>query len=409
MIDLRRLSVIITLWCVTFAGAQSMQSYQYPTGLPVGHATGPSIALAGSGTGVQNDFFGMADNTANLGGISRAVFGALVSFDLTSIIQENRNDVRGSFSPRLFSFAVPFGWLGTIGFSIDQRSVLNTKFRKPGSLSFSTGETDTVDLGIVERGALTAWQAGWGRSIGRHVRAGVGYERLYFSRNEITQMYSNFSSSSEGSIASSQEDTVAIAFRGNTVRAGVLASLKKLTVGCSGEYIFHGDARSREDGPHVKDTSGTTFAFHLPPTVSAGASYAFTPGWLAAMECDITLWKSNYYSGITLSRPVHNASTISLGGQFIPAPNLLMPRYWEIMQYRAGFRFSQLPAGTASEMAFTLSLGLPIQQGGGLFDLIFEFGRRSDSNYKNNSEQFLRIMLGINGGRKWFQSTETRY
>jgi hypothetical protein len=52
---------------------------------------------------------------------------------------------------------------------------------------------------------------------------------------------------------------------------------------------------------------------------------------------------------------------------------------------------------------------LPISQGAGLFDVIIELGRRTDSRYANFSENYCQVMVGINGGGKWFQSAAPRY
>jgi hypothetical protein len=129
---------------------------------------------------------------------------------------------------------------------------------------------------------------------------------------------------------------------------------------------------------------------------------------MAAVSSEITLWE-RYSSSITLGGKVDKALSFAAGAQYIPAPNLLAPRYWEIMQYRASFRYRELPVVSGSEFAFTLSTGLPLLRGGGLVDLIAEYGRRSDSRFSGYSEQFVNFSIGINGGRKWSQSTGIRY
>jgi len=91
------------------------------------------------------------------------------------------------------------------------------------------------------------------------------------------------------------------------------------------------------------------------------------------------------------TRPFH----FQAGGQFIPAPNLLTPKYWETINYRAGFRYSQLPLKTSSEFALTLGAGLPIGKGSGMFDVALELGKRSDTGYPGYSENFLNVISGF--------------
>ncbi|MBN1129166.1 MAG: hypothetical protein JXA71_09275 [Chitinispirillaceae bacterium] len=389
---------------------QSILSVQCPIGLPLPHATGPSQALGGGGTGVMNDFFGMADNPANLGGMTKSSFSAITSLDVLSLDEDGERARFAALSPMLLSFAFPLREAGTFGISIDRRSDVRLKYRARETVRYSTGEIDTVDFGIMKNGGLTSWQAGWGHAIGRWARAGVSYERLYVLSNEIT-MWRSALGILQGSVPSSiLYDTTVITFRGNAFRAGILVPLNNLTIGCTGEYVVSGDAKkvSVKESPDRVDTITDKFTLHLPPSLGLGASYIFSPRWLAAASGSVTLWR-NYTSGVSLGLPPQDAWSFGCGGQFVPAPNLLVPRYWEIIQYRAGFRYAQLPTATGSEAAFTVSLGLPFQQGTGLFDIIVEIGRRSDSAYERYSENFLSLKLGLNGGKKWFQNTGIRY
>jgi hypothetical protein len=382
--------------------AQSILSVQYPGGLPLAHATGPSLAIGGAGSGVQNDFFGMADNVANLGCLNRSVFSAVTSFDFISVKQGNAASTFAALSPRLFSFAFPLNPVGAFGFSFDQRTTMRYRFITDTLITTGSGLSVTDSLGDVVEGGIKSWQAGWGRAIGRWAFVGASYERLYLSSIDIT-LYS-------AGLGGGQPryDSVSFLFRGNALRAGILVPMAKLTVGMTGEYVFTGHAE-RTVGSTDSTMKGTqTFPLSLPPSLSLGASYAFSPSWLAAVSSGITLWKK-YHSPYPLGGDVDNALSLAAGLQFIPAPHLLMPRYWEIMQYRLGFRYCELPVVTGSEIAFDVSIGLPLLKGGGLVDCIAEYGRRSDSRFPNNSENFLRLFIGINGGRKWYRSTGTRY
>jgi hypothetical protein len=402
------LVILLTAWSWSGGWAQSILSVQYPIGLPLQNATGPSQALGGSGTGVINDFYGMAENPANLGGMTKSAFSAITSLDLL-MLDEGGNRARfAELSPLLLSFAFPLKAAGTFGISIDRRSDVRLKYRTRNLVPFETGEIDTIDFGIMRNGGLTSWQGGWGYAIGRWARIGVSYERMYLLSNEITMWRVGLG----GNRSNSEPlfDTTLITFRANAFRGGLLVPLGKLTIGCAGEYVLAGDAKKAVVSNHPDTVFSSTekFSLHLPPSLDIGASYAFSPRWLAAASGGLTLWQ-NYSSGIALGLTPEDAWSFGCGGQFIPAPNLLVPRYWEIIQYRAGFRFAQLPASTGSEMAVTLGFGLPFQQGIGLFDIFVDIGKRSDSAHDEYSENFVAVKVGFNGGKKWFQNTGIRY
>jgi len=397
-----RVSVGVFLAVASLCSAQSVLSVQYPSGLPLTHATGPSLSIGGAGTGVRNDFFGMADNVANLGGMKRAIFSATTSFDFTSINEGGASSSLFALSPRLISFAFHINPVGTFGFSLDQRTTTRLKFVTTSVIPLYDGSSVTDSIGFADWGGLKSWQAGWGREIGRWGFAGVSYERMYMSSENIT-LYSADLGGGEPLY-----DSTHILFRGNAVRGGVLVPVKKLTLGISGEYVFEGDAERTTERTDSTTSGRDNFSISLPPSLSFGASYDLSPSWMAAVSSGITLWK-NYRSGFTLGGTVDNALSFSAGMQYVPSPNLLVPKYWEIMQYRLGFRYCELPVVTGSEFAFTAGVGLPLLKGGGLVDFIAEYGSRSDSRYENFSEGFLHLYIGINGGRKWAQKTRIRY
>lgn len=402
----RIIAAAVFLTAAPLCYAQSVLSVQYPGGLPMTHSTGPSLSLGGAGVGVRNDFFGMADNVANLGGMKRAIFSASTSFDFTSINENDASSSLFALSPRLISFAFHINPVGTFGFSFDQRSTTLLKFVSVKDTTFmlydgsSISATDSI--GFYDRGGLKSWQAGWGRAIGTWGFAGLSYERMYMSSENI-----RITSGDLGG-GEPQYDSTYFLFRGNAVRGGILVPIKKLTLGLSGEYVFQGDAERTRESTYPATSTREHFSVSLPPSVCLGASYELSPSWMAALSSGITLWE-NYRSGIVLGSNVDNALSFSAGVQYIPSPNLLVPKYWEIMQYRLGFRVCELPVVTGSEFAFTAGVGLPLLKGGGLVDFIAEYGGRSDSRYENFSERFLHLYIGINGGRKWSQKTGIRY
>ncbi|HEX3019453.1 MAG TPA: hypothetical protein VHP36_04095 [Chitinispirillaceae bacterium] len=399
---------IITIVLLSFVSSysQSLLGMQYPFGIPNQAGTGPSLSMGGTGIGVSNDYLGMAENPANLGAINRAIFSVHGSLDFTNLKEGGKETNHLVFNPHILSFCVPIKKFGTLGFSITQSANADAKYMIEESISTEEA-TESAKVGLTRKGSMSIWRAGWGYDIKRYAKIGLAYQRIYF--NPITEKRKVI----EGTINGKLLDSTAISFAGNSISGGVQVPIKKITLGMSGQYFFESDANIREN---VNNTTiddlledkprNYSYTMRPAPTIGFGASYQISPEWLCAADFETEIWNKYISQG---SEKVDNAFGFSVGGQYIPAPNLLTPKYYEIMQYRAGFRFNQLPVSTASEFGISLGVGLPLRQGGGLFDVFFEYGQRWDSNYKNNKEEFFKIQLGINAGRKWFQTTDTNY
>jgi hypothetical protein len=120
-----------------------------------------------------------------------------------------------------------------------------------------------------------------------------------------------------------------------------------------------------------------------------------------------TVWKfSSLDSSVLPGMNQENTISLCAGARFIPAPNLLAPKYWETMHYRIGTRYTQLPDHQSWEGAISFGTGWPLK-GNGLLDLGVEIGKRYTEKYSNFTETFIEAAIGINGGRKLSKSSST--
>lgn len=390
--------IIIGLLSVVSVNSQSILGLRFPYGIPLQTGTGLSLSMGGSGIGVRNEYLGMADNVANLGTINSAIFSAHASLDFTNIKDGSKATNHLALNPHVLSFCFPIKKWGTLGFSVTQSSNANSKYLI---------ENDTAKVALFRTGSSIVWRAGWGYDIMKVAKIGIAYQRFYF--NPVTEKIRTMRGTFPGEIL----DSTSVSFAGNSISGGIQVPVKNLTLGMSGQYFFENDARvvQKINNTVLNDSlegnsKSYSYTMRPAPSIGFGLSYQISPEWLCAADFESEIW-NKYISQTDIE--VDNAFGFSIGAQFIPAPNLLTPKYYETMQYRAGFRFNQLPVPTSSEFGISLGLGLPLRQGGGLFDIFFEYGQRRDSSYKNNKEEFFKIQLGINAGRKWFQSTDTNY
>jgi hypothetical protein len=392
------------------AGGESVIGVQFPLGMPITPNSSISLSMGGTGVGTMNDNNVLLFNPANLGFINKTVFSSLASLDFLNLLNTESNTATNhlDFLPRQLAFGIPLGVAGTIGFSYAKRFDDRVRFLERQWVGIPS--IDSIELSLGRNGGVTGWQAGWGYAIGKWAAVGVSYERAYYYLHEArTSKTYGYTSPPPMSV-----DTTDITMGANGFRAGIMVPAGKLTAGISGEYFFAGTAHATAaayNGLILADSQITSsdFSLTLPPSIAVGLSYKFAPEWLAALDVSATLWNSFHDDGRLLSGELHNAFSYSAGGQYIPAPNLLTPKYWEIIQYRAGARYTQLPVKSAAEYAFSFGTGLPFSKGAGLFDVVLEYGRRFDTSFKNNQEEFFSIGFGFNGGRKWAASTQNGY
>lgn len=385
---------------------QSLISSQLPLGINLQPSTGSSLLMGGTGIGINDDFRGMLDNPANLGNINRSVFSAVVSLDFLSIDHSQKSSLLSTGYPRVLSLSIPLSNFGTAGISVDSRTTRKTKWRAittaiPGQIDSML--SSEFDLGVDREGGLVSWQLGWGYSYKKLFSFGLSYEHQYF--NDITTKITSIS----GQIKDEFLDSTKISFTGNGFRVGLQVPFGKSNNGLRYEQVFVTDEK-------IFDTNSTrgsrfnTFSLTLPPSFGLGTSYQFNDSWLTAADLNFTLWNQfetnmpSYYGNQELRSEI----SFSAGVQFIPAPNLLVPKFWESLQYRLGLRATQLSIENAYEAGAVVGFGLPLQKGGGLIDFGFEFARRT-TNIENYAENVYRFTLGINGGRKWYENKAIGY
>jgi long-subunit fatty acid transport protein len=396
--------------CAAAGFGQSLLGLTFPYGVPVQGNSGMSLTMGGAGCAVADDYNVMLKNPANLGAVNRTVLSAMFSVDMLRITDAGSHTNFFSGVPTQVSIGIPFGIAGTVGLSYDLRSDRSAFFRDWVSIPYNGGFA-AESLGLAAQGGLVAWQVGWGYSIQKVVQIGISYERFYLSAEQTRVSTLSYAGSETNS-----RDSMKVEGRGNGIRAGVLVPVGKVKLAVSGEYNFTGQAESftgvypsGSTVPSANSYATETVSLRLPPSLSLGVSYDISPEWLVASDVSLGFWQQSQFSGMLAQPGAATTTGISLGAQYIPAPNLLTPKYWETIRYRAGLRFTQLPGKDSYEYMLSLGTGLPLGKGFGLLDIGLEIGRRESGLFKDYSEDIVRIGIGFNGGHKWASPTKGTY
>jgi hypothetical protein len=357
--------------------------------------------MGGTGVSVRNASNILLSNPANLGSISKIAFSSLVNFNALRINDGSHHSNSLSASPAQLSFAFPLGKAGAVGIAIGKESETNVKYRSDEQTL--PGSEFTGRLSYEQTGGITGWRIGWGIAAGKWALAGAAYERLQFIQNSTKVVDLPFFP------ANSSRDSSHYQFVAHALHLGVMVPVKKLTIGISGRYSFETELSFSSGQYSALDTSvipGTdssgTARVNLPPYVVVGLSYDFSQKLLASADMKITPWNDYYSGGYLPSSDVQYGMGFGAGLRYIHSPDVLAPKYWETINYRAGFQIHQLPRQEASETTISIGAGLPLRSGG-MLDLVLSGGQRNDANYSDYEENFARISIGINGGRKWIK------
>ncbi|MDR2579086.1 MAG: hypothetical protein LBC70_09835 [Chitinispirillales bacterium] len=413
---------VILTFCAAATAANSLLGLHYPFGTPVPAATGASSAMGGSGTAVVEEYFGTALNPANAAIGNRAAFSAQASFSLTNIADNGASSTVWGYAPEVLSLVLPIGRAGNIGFSMLKQSDAGLNFYTTEILQDDPDAFKSTTIELHRKGGMTSWQAGWAYRFANGLAVGLIYERLYYNENTRDVFESIFryhTNPTSAPFRANVTEMVATMAASDGVRFGVQIPVNEtFTLGAAVEYILPGDGNGKITREHWR--SGDAFAYEkteshfsisLPPSINIGAAYRPDQRWLFAADAHSTLWEG--YDDSRDDNSAHRTFGISAGARFIPAAGLLVSTYPEKIHYSAGLRYSTLPSplrneSVAHEYALSFGTGLPIPGDGGVIDIAFDIGRRIDARYPGYSENVVRIVLGINGGRNWFQHDAAR-
>ena len=395
-------------FCTAVFG-QSLIGATVPFGMPLHENSGMSLSMGGASSAANADYNVMLANPAGLAATDKTVLSALLSFDFLRMAESSAHTNMMSLIPQQISIGIPLGLFGTVGISYNQRSIHNVSAQYSTVFTYN-GLPAEFRSGLSETGGISVWQLGYGIPLWKKVQVGASYERAYYSFDKSRVQSFFYAGSNELPSRDSSKTKSAL----NGLRLGAVLPVAKVRIGLSGEYFFSGDAKTdsavyplASNVPVPGTAEEQTYKLRLPPSLTLGLACDFSPQWLAAADVSLVFWKFAFTGNENTS--VIYAPSVSLGGQYIPAPNLLTPKYWEIIRYRAGLRYTQLPSARAYEVMLSLGTGLPIGKGTGVFDIGIELGKRISGEFPDLTEDIVRIAIGFNGGRKWSKLSRGNY
>ena len=179
-------------------------------------------------------------------------------------------------------------------------------------------------------------------------------------------------------------------------------SFSAISITSTGQEIELHTVETDLDAVGLKQTNLT-----LPSKFSIGAGIGQPRKWFIGTEY-ITQQTSKFsnplYSSTTTS--YEDASTISLGGFFIPQYNSFNG-YFKRVVYRAGLHFEKtgliINDESIKEFGMSFGLGLPVGNVFSNANLGVEIGKRGTKNSNLIQENFINFQLSLSLNDRWFQ------
>lgn len=174
------------------------------------------------------------------------------------------------------------------------------------------------------------------------------------------------------------------------------------------DYIVYTFARNYSTNRDIpKDTieynPGAATETKLPLAIGAGVMFGSANRWFATADVNYQKWSQFSYLG--KNPGLKDNLRISVGGQLRPS-SVDIGKYWERINYRAGFRFEQsyleLKNTRINDFGISFGLGLPMKKTRSTINLAVELGSQGTTNNGLIRENYFRFTLGTALQERWF-------
>lgn len=194
---------------------------------------------------------------------------------------------------------------------------------------------------------------------------------------------------------------------GYFLQTGVTINPEHTIIGKTDHIIYTFARNYDQNRDIIKDTieymPGAETSTTLPLAIGGGFMLGNTNRWFATADVQYQKWSQFKYLG---NNPgLKDNLRISLGGQLRPSP-VDIGKYWERINYRAGFRFEQsyleLQNTRINDFGISFGLGLPMKKSRSTLNLAVEMGTQGTTDNGLIRENYFRITLGTALQERWF-------
>jgi hypothetical protein len=194
---------------------------------------------------------------------------------------------------------------------------------------------------------------------------------------------------------------------GRFFQVGVTFNPKQSVDGSSEKIAYSYLWNYTKNLEEIKDTvsyeSGDNGEVILPTTYGAGFMVGSSNRWFATADVNWQKWSEFRYLG---NNPgLKDNLRISVGGQFRPAA-VDMGKYYNRINYRAGFRFEQsyleIKETRINDFGISFGVGLPMKKSRSTINIAVELGTQGTTENDLIKENYMRLTIGTSLQERWF-------
>jgi hypothetical protein len=141
----------------------------------------------------------------------------------------------------------------------------------------------------------------------------------------------------------------------------------------------------------------------LPTSIGAGVLFGVTNRWFAVAGINWQKWSEFRYLGN--DPEMLNNLRISLGAQFRPSVTN-MGKYFQRVNYRAGFRYQQgnlvVQDTRINDLGLSFGVGLPMKKSNSTINVALEIGSKGTTANGLIQENYMRLTIGAALQERWF-------
>jgi len=374
------------------------------------------MAVGGAATAFSSPYFINPVNPASYMAFDTNSFVFDAAFNLRSgtlnTIDQSQKTRFGSLSNLYFGFPVTKWWRTSLGIM----PYSNVGYEMQGSQVVE----NIGSLVSVYKGSGGLNKAYFGSAFSPIKNLSIGVNMSYLFGNIVKQRAITFPDS--GTFANSMVKSTArlnklnfdmgLIYRvnmkeGRFLQVGVTYNPKQSLDGYAEKiaYTYAYDYSTYEES--LKDTvsyeAGENGEVILPTAIGAGFMIGSTNRWFATADVNYQKWSEFSYLG---NNPgMKDNFRVSLGGQFRPSP-VDIGKYYERINYRAGFRFEQsyleIRNTRINDFGISFGVGLPMKKSKSTMNIAVELGTQGTTDNQLIKENYMRLTIGTSLQERWF-------
>jgi len=375
-----------------------------------------NMALGGASTAFSSPYFINPANPASYMAFDTNSFVFDAAFNLRSAtlktIDQSQKTKFGTLSNLYFGFPVTKWWRASLGVM----PYSNVGYEMQGSQVV----TDIGKMVSVYKGSGGLNKAYIGSAFSPVKNLSVGINMSYLFGNIVKERaltfpdsgnYANTMVKSSARLSKLNYD-LGLIYRknlkeGRFIQMGLTFNPKQSVDGKSDQIAYSYAYNYSTNLEQIKDTvsyeAGQNSEVILPTAIGAGFMLGSTNRWFATADVNYQKWSEFRYLG---NNPgLKDNLRISVGGQYRPSP-VDIGKYYERINYRAGFRFEQsyleIQNTRINDFGVSFGVGLPMKKSKSTINIAMELGTQGTTNNGLIKEKYMRVTIGSALQERWF-------